>query len=67
MTEEEREQLEKIKDALHEDKDSTAMKQAALKVAAILLFDDKMRQVVEIAVANYRRAHRTGRLRKVDL
>lgn len=63
----EREQLEKIKDVLHEPKDGTALKQAGLYAGAIVLFDDKFKEVLNLAVGNLRRAMRTGRLRKVDL
>ena len=59
--------MEQLKDALHEDKNSTALKQAALLIAPIVLFDDKIKAVVDLAVANLRRGWRTGRLRKGDL
>jgi len=64
---EERTMLEAIKDALHEDKDSTALKQAGLYIATIVLHDDKIKRVSDLAVANYRRGYRTGRLRKIDI
>jgi len=67
INKEERVILEKLKDVLHEDKDSTSIKQAALYVSTIVLFDDKTRLLLDLAVANYRRALRTGRLRQGDI
>ena len=64
---EERKILETIKDALHEDKDSTALKQAALYIATIVLHDQKTKGIVDLACANLRRGWRTGRLRKADI
>lgn len=67
LNSEEREQLEKLKDALHESKDSTALKQAALKIAPIVLQDTKTKAVSDLAVANFRRAYRIGALRRKDI
>ena len=63
----ERALLEKIKDALHEPKDSTALKQAALEAGAKVLFDPVTHSLIDLAVGNYRRARRVGNVRECDV
>ncbi|MFH1134079.1 MAG: hypothetical protein V1735_06315 [Nanoarchaeota archaeon] len=64
---EERKLLEQIKDALHEPKDSTAIKQAAFEAGAKVLFDPVTHALCDLCVGNYKRARRVGKERDVDV
>lgn len=64
---EERALLEKIKDALHEDKDGTALKQAAFQAGAKVLFDPLTHALIDLGVANFKRGKRSGRIRDIDV
>lgn len=67
LNEEERKLLEYLKDLIHEDKDSSAIKDLALVVAANVLKDPGTQAVLELGTGNLKRGWRVGRLRKNDI
>jgi hypothetical protein len=57
---EERADFEKLKYIIQQEKDSTAIKQLALEIAAKVLHEEKTKAVLGVALNNYRRNKRMG-------
>jgi len=59
LNEEERRNLEEWKKAIHQEKDSTALKQLAY-IGAEVILDQKTKKIIEILLNNYRKNKRLG-------
>lgn len=60
LNSEERQILEQLKHAIQQEKDSTAIKQLALGVAAKVILDSQTKVILGIVLNNYRKNKRLG-------